>query len=162
MGTSTLGKAASLDALLNECIHAFDDNGQLQANLLPRNLLMMHRWYVTSSELAGKLLMMYRDCKDDNCQITRLKICYLMRYWIVTFPAEFNLDLGLIQITEEFRDVAAQLGCEEHFKFLDISTIPSYDWMRKLTQRKKQAKKGKASLLFDTCSPWSWRASHFP
>ncbi|XP_022072964.1 ras guanyl-releasing protein 3 [Acanthochromis polyacanthus] len=153
MGSSTLGKAASLDTLLNECIHAFDDSGELQANLLPRSLLLMHRWYVTSSELAGKLLMIYRDCKGDNCQRTRLKICYLMRYWIVTFPAEFNLDLGLIRITEEFRDVAAQLGCEEHFKLIDISTIPSYDWMRKLTQRKKQAKKGKASLLFDHLEP---------
>ncbi|KAM7408116.1 hypothetical protein PAMA_002005 [Pampus argenteus] len=153
MGSSTLGKAASLDALLNECINAFDDNGGLQANLLPRSLLLMHRWYVTSSELAGKLLIMYRDCNGDNCQRTRLKICYLMRYWIVTFPAEFNLDLGLIRITEEFRDVAAQLGCEEHFKLIDISTIPSYDWMRKLTQRKKQAKKGKASLLFDHLEP---------
>uniref|UniRef100_A0A3Q3LD97 N-terminal Ras-GEF domain-containing protein n=1 Tax=Labrus bergylta TaxID=56723 RepID=A0A3Q3LD97_9LABR len=113
MGTSTLGKAASLDALLNECIHAFDDNGQLQANLLPRNLLMMHRWYVTSSELS-LTYPTYRDC--SSCH-------HLYRYWIVTFPAEFNLDLGLIQITEEFRDVAAQLGCEEHFKFLDISTM---------------------------------------
>ncbi|KAF3708624.1 Ras guanyl-releasing protein 3 [Channa argus] len=118
MGSPTLGKAASLDALVHECIEAFDDNGELQANLLPRSLLLMHRWY-----------------------------------WIVTFPAEFNLDLGLIRITEEFRDVAAQLGCQEHFKLIDISTIPSYDWMRKLTQRKKQAKKGKASLLFDHLEP---------
>ncbi|XP_067332133.1 ras guanyl-releasing protein 3 [Channa argus] len=153
MGSPTLGKAASLDALVHECIEAFDDNGELQANLLPRSLLLMHRWYVTSTELAGKLLMIYRDCKGDNYQRTRLKICYLMRYWIVTFPAEFNLDLGLIRITEEFRDVAAQLGCQEHFKLIDISTIPSYDWMRKLTQRKKQAKKGKASLLFDHLEP---------
>ncbi|XP_054456166.1 ras guanyl-releasing protein 3 isoform X2 [Anoplopoma fimbria] len=153
MGSSTFGKAASLDALLNECIHAFDDNGDLKANLLPRTLLLMHRWYITSSELAEKLLMMYRDSKAETCQRTRLKICYLMRYWIVTFPAEFNLDLGLIQITEEFKDVAAQLSCEEHFKLLDISTIPSYEWMRKLTQRKKQAKKGKASLLFDHLEP---------
>uniref|UniRef100_A0AAY4EYG6 RAS guanyl releasing protein 3 (calcium and DAG-regulated) n=1 Tax=Denticeps clupeoides TaxID=299321 RepID=A0AAY4EYG6_9TELE len=75
------------------------------------------------------------------------------RYWIVEFPAEFNLDLGLIRLTEEFRDVAAQLGHEDHFKLIDISTIPSYDWMRKLTQRKKQAKKGKASLLFDHLEP---------
>uniref|UniRef100_A0A8C9XRD6 RAS guanyl releasing protein 3 (calcium and DAG-regulated) n=1 Tax=Sander lucioperca TaxID=283035 RepID=A0A8C9XRD6_SANLU len=154
MGSSTLGKAASLDALLNECIHAFG-NGELQANLLPRSLLLMHRWYITSSELAGKLLMIYpiwqKAC--DGCQRTRFKICYLMRYWIVTFPAEFNLDLDLIRMTEEFRDVAAQLGCNEHFKLLDISTIPSYDWMRKLTQRKKQAKKGKASLLFDHLEP---------
>uniref|UniRef100_A0A672FR68 RAS guanyl releasing protein 3 (calcium and DAG-regulated) n=1 Tax=Salarias fasciatus TaxID=181472 RepID=A0A672FR68_SALFA len=76
-----------------------------------------------------------------------------MRYWIVNFPAEFNLDLGLIRIMGEFRDVAARLGCDEHFKLIDISTIPSYDWMRKLTQRKKQAKKGKASLLFDHLEP---------
>ncbi|CAB1312610.1 unnamed protein product [Coregonus sp. 'balchen'] len=78
--------------------------------------------------------------------------CHL-KYWITVFPAEFNLDLGLIRLTEEFRDVAAQLGCEEHNKLIDISTIPSYDWMRKLTQRKKQAKKGKASLLFDHLEP---------
>uniref|UniRef100_A0A665UBA4 RAS guanyl releasing protein 3 (calcium and DAG-regulated) n=1 Tax=Echeneis naucrates TaxID=173247 RepID=A0A665UBA4_ECHNA len=158
MGSSTLGKAASLDVLLEECIQAFDDCGELQANLLPRSLLLMHRWYVTSSDLAGKLLMIYPRATvitviGDNCQRIRLKICYLMRYWIVTFPAEFNLDLGLIRITEEFRDLAAQLGCEEHFKLIDISTIPSYDWMRKLTQRRKQAKKGKASLLFDHLEP---------
>ncbi|XP_061546234.1 ras guanyl-releasing protein 3 isoform X2 [Phycodurus eques] len=152
MGSTTLGKAASLDALVIECIHAFGDNGELQANL-PRMLLLMHRWYVTSSELAGKLLMMYRDCNDNDCQKTRLKICYLMRYWIGTFPAEFNLDLGLIRITEEFKEVAERLSCEEHVKLIDISTIPSYDWMRKLTQRKKQVKKGKASLLFDHLKP---------
>uniref|UniRef100_A0A3B3DUG8 RAS guanyl releasing protein 3 (calcium and DAG-regulated) n=1 Tax=Oryzias melastigma TaxID=30732 RepID=A0A3B3DUG8_ORYME len=100
------------------------DSGELHVNLLPRTLLLMHRWYVPSTELAGKLLM-YRDCRGDDHQSTRLKICYLM-YWIVTFPAEFNLDLGLIRITEEFRDVAAQLGCEEHFKLIDISTFTDY------------------------------------
>ncbi|XP_030642771.1 ras guanyl-releasing protein 3 [Chanos chanos] len=153
MGSFMLGKAASLEQLLEACINAFDDDGELHGNQLPRTLLLMHRWYVTSTELAGKLLMMYRDCQGDDCQRTRLKICYLMRYWIVEFPAEFDLDLGLIRLTEEFRDVAAQLGCEKHFKLIDISTIPSYDWMRKLTQRKKQVKKGKASLLFDHLEP---------
>ncbi|CAG6018152.1 unnamed protein product [Menidia menidia] len=153
MGSSTLGKAASLDALLEECVSAFDDGGELHADRLPRTLLLMHRWYLSSSELAGKLLTTYRDCRGDGAQRTRLKICYLMRYWIVTFPAEFNLDLGLIRITEEFREVAAQLGCEEHFKLIDISAIPSYDWMRQLTQRRKQVKKGKASLLFDHLEP---------
>ncbi|XP_066552906.1 ras guanyl-releasing protein 3 [Amia ocellicauda] len=153
MGSSTLGKAATLDKLLEACIGAFDDNGELESNHLPRVMLLMHRWYVTSTELAGKLLLMYRDCEGEDCQTTRLKICYFMRYWIVEFPAEFNLDLGLIRLTEEFRDVAAQLGCDEHFKLIDISTIPSYDWMRRVTQRKKQSKKGKASLLFDHLEP---------
>ncbi|XP_036448511.1 ras guanyl-releasing protein 3 isoform X1 [Colossoma macropomum] len=153
MGSFTLGKAAPLKLLLDACIHAFDDEGELLGNQLPRTLLLMHRWYVSSTELAGKLLMIYRDCTGDDGQRTRLKICYLMRYWIVEFPAEFDLDLGLIRLTEEFRDVAAQLGCDQHLKLLDISTIPSYDWMRKLTQRKKQVKKGKASLLFDHLEP---------
>ncbi|KAL1257795.1 hypothetical protein QQF64_011039 [Cirrhinus molitorella] len=118
MGSSTLGKAASLELMLEACIHAFDDEGELNENQLPRTLLLMHRWY-----------------------------------WIAEFPAEFDLDLGLIRLTEEFRDAAAQLGGDEHIKLLDISTIPSYDWMRKLTQRKKQVKKGKASLLFDHLEP---------
>uniref|UniRef100_A0A3B3I5H9 N-terminal Ras-GEF domain-containing protein n=1 Tax=Oryzias latipes TaxID=8090 RepID=A0A3B3I5H9_ORYLA len=152
MGSPTLGKAASIDSLLNEYIHAFDDSGELHVHLLPRTLLLMHRWYVPSAELAGKLLMIYPTWETHGAS-TRLRICYLMRYWIVTFPAEFNLDLGLIRITEEFRDVAARLGCEKHFELIDISTIPSHDWMRKLTQRKKQTKKGKASLLFDHLEP---------
>lgn len=75
------------------------------------------------------------------------------RYWILKFPAEFNLDLGLIRMTEEFREVASQLGYEKHISLIDISSIPSYDWMRRVTQRKKVSKKGKACLLFDHLEP---------
>uniref|UniRef100_A0A4W4FJW0 RAS guanyl releasing protein 3 (calcium and DAG-regulated) n=1 Tax=Electrophorus electricus TaxID=8005 RepID=A0A4W4FJW0_ELEEL len=123
MGSFPLGKAAPLEMLIDACIQAFGECEGIQ---------------VAASSLI---------------EPTRLKICYLMRYWIVEFPAEFDLDLGLIRLTEEFRDAAAQLGCDTHLKLLDISTIPSYDWMRKLTQRKKQVKKGKASLLFDHLEP---------
>ena len=48
---------------------------------------------------------------------------HVCRYWIVTFPAEFNLDLGLIRMTEELRDLAAELGFKEHYKLIDISTM---------------------------------------
>ncbi|RMC12634.1 hypothetical protein DUI87_10158 [Hirundo rustica rustica] len=75
------------------------------------------------------------------------------RYWILEFPAEFNLDLGLIRLTEEFQEVASQLGYEDHIHLIDISSIPSYDWMRRVTQRKKISKKGKACLLFDHLEP---------
>ncbi|MGH0153155.1 UNVERIFIED_CONTAM: hypothetical protein FKN15_043390 [Acipenser sinensis] len=144
MGSSTLGKAATLDKLLNACIEAFDDNGELSSSQLPRTVLLMHRWYLTSTELAGKLLLIYPFRMQQHIKI---------RYWIVEFPAEFNLDLGLIHLTEEFRELAAQLGYDEHIKLIDISSIPSYDWMRRVTQRKKQSKKGKASLLFDHLEP---------
>ncbi|KAF3826491.1 hypothetical protein GH733_009016 [Mirounga leonina] len=95
----------------------------------------------------------YRDASGESCDEFRLKICYFMRYWILKFPAEFNLDLGLIRMTEEFREVASQLGYEKHISLIDISSIPSYDWMRRVTQRKKVSKKGKACLLFDHLEP---------
>ncbi|KAB1266944.1 Ras guanyl-releasing protein 3 [Camelus dromedarius] len=142
MGSSGLGKAATLDELLSTCIEMFDDNGELNNSYLPRIVLLMHRWYLSSTELAEKLLCIYL-----------FNYCGSYRYWILKFPAEFNLDLGLIRITEEFREVASQLGYEKHVSLIDISSIPSYDWMRRVTQRKKVSKKGKACLLFDHLEP---------
>nr|XP_020031672.1 ras guanyl-releasing protein 3 isoform X3 [Castor canadensis] len=153
MGSSGLGKAATLDELLSTCIEMFDDNGELSNSYLPRIVLLMHRWYLSSTELAEKLLCMYRNASGESCHEFRLKVCYFMRYWILKFPAEFNLDLGLIHMTEEFREVASQLGYEKHISLIDISSIPSYDWMRRVTQRKKVSKKGKACLLFDHLEP---------
>ncbi|XP_062065227.1 ras guanyl-releasing protein 3 isoform X2 [Lepus europaeus] len=153
MGSSGLGKAATLDELLSACIEMFDDSGELNDSCLPRIVLLMHRWYLSSTELAEKLLCMYRNADGESCDEFRLKICYFMRYWILKFPAEFNLDLGLIRMTEEFREVASQLGYEKHISLIDISSIPSYDWMRRVTQRKKVSKKGKACLLFDHLEP---------
>nr|XP_034964133.1 ras guanyl-releasing protein 3 isoform X2 [Zootoca vivipara] len=153
MGSNTLGKAATLDELLSTCIKMFDHRGELSNSHLPRTFLLMHRWYLPSTELAGKLLSLYRDASGENCSEIRLKICYFMRYWIMEFPAEFNLDLGLVRLTEEFQELASHLGYEEHIHLIDISSIPSYDWMRRVTQRKKPSKKGKACLLFDHLEP---------
>lgn len=153
MEASSLGKAATLDELLSTCIEMFDDNGELNNSCLPRIVLLMHRWYLSSTELAEKLLCMYQNASGESGDEFRLKICYFIRYWILKFPAEFNLDLGLIRMTEEFREVASQLGYEKHVSLIDISSIPSYDWMRRVTQRKKVSKKGKACLLFDHLEP---------
>nr|XP_033794487.1 ras guanyl-releasing protein 3 isoform X2 [Geotrypetes seraphini] len=153
MGSTALGKTASLDELLHTCIDMFDEKGGFEDSHLPRTVLLMHRWYLTSTELIGKLLSMYRGKNMEKCHELRLKICHFMRYWIMEFPAEFNLDLGLIRLTEEFREVASELGYEEHINLIDISSIPSYDWMRKVTQRKKTFKKGKVCLLFDHLEP---------
>ncbi|XP_042301302.1 ras guanyl-releasing protein 3 isoform X3 [Sceloporus undulatus] len=153
MGSNTLGKAATLDELLTTCIKMFDHKGELSNNHLPRTFLLMHRWYLSSTELASKLLSLYRSANGEDCSEIRLKICYFMRYWIMEFPAEFNLDLGLVRLTEEFQELVSHLGYEDHIHLIDISSIPSYDWMRRVTQRKKISKKGKACLLFDHLEP---------
>lgn len=47
----------------------------------------------------------------------------VFRYWILEFPAEFNLDLGLVHLTEEFQELASHLGYEEHCHLIDISSM---------------------------------------
>ncbi|KAH0509826.1 Ras guanyl-releasing protein 3, partial [Microtus ochrogaster] len=89
----------------------------------------------------------------NDSYLPRIVLLMHRWYWILKFPAEFNLDLGLIRMTEEFREVASQLGYEKHLSLMDISSVPSYDWMRRVTQRKKVSKKGKACLLFDHLEP---------
>lgn len=44
---------------LSVTVSVIDDEGELLENQLPRTLLLMHRWYVSSTELAGKLLIIY-------------------------------------------------------------------------------------------------------
>ncbi|XP_033836043.2 ras guanyl-releasing protein 3 [Periophthalmus magnuspinnatus] len=153
MGSWGLRKAATLDELLHQCIHCFDENGDVNEHVLPRVFLLMHRWYISSTELAQKILCLYRSCKGEQCEETRMKMCFFMRFWIQTFPAEFSLDLGLVRIIEEFRDWTQRLGSEQQSALLDISSIPSFDWMRRVTQKRRTLKKGKASLLFDHLEP---------
>ncbi|KAG2467024.1 NVL protein, partial [Polypterus senegalus] len=139
MGSSVLGKAATLDQLLKACIDGF----VLGYGFTRRDITVAN----------GKLSMVGLDKKTVSQLGKKTSAGSPVVYWIVQFPAEFNLDLGLIRLTEEFREVAGQLGYDEHIKLIDISSIPSYDWMRRVTQRKKQSKKGKASLLFDHLKP---------
>lgn len=44
-------------------------------------------------------------------------------------------------------------GLSAHWPDSLFSYSPSYDWMRRVTQRKKVSKKGKACLLFDHLEP---------
>lgn len=46
--------------VLNWLVCGFADHkGELNNNNLPRIFLLMHRWYLPSTELAGKLLALY-------------------------------------------------------------------------------------------------------
>lgn len=78
MGSNGLGKAATLDELLSTCIEMFDDNGDLNDSYLPRIVLLMHRWYLSSTELAGKLLCIYLF-KGCVMLLVTIQVLYLDR-----------------------------------------------------------------------------------
>uniref|UniRef100_A0A8C3PD61 RASGRP2 n=1 Tax=Chrysemys picta bellii TaxID=8478 RepID=A0A8C3PD61_CHRPI len=58
-GTLDLDKGCTVEELLQGCIEAFDDEGKVRDPQLVRMFLMMHPWYIPSSQLAAKLLHIY-------------------------------------------------------------------------------------------------------
>ncbi|KAG9340130.1 hypothetical protein JZ751_021849 [Albula glossodonta] len=143
-----LEQSATVEELVEACINAFDDKGFLKNVPLVRMFLMMHPWYLPSSDLAKRLLDM---SQGENCSPKlRMQICHLVRYWISEFPAEFNLNPELAENIRGLRDLLSQEGDGSPSLLIDIENVPSYEWKRQVTQRSSTAmKKSKVSLLFD-------------
>ncbi|XP_029942075.1 RAS guanyl-releasing protein 2 isoform X2 [Salarias fasciatus] len=141
-------QSATVDALVEASIQAFDEKGAVKDPTLVSMFLMMHPWYVPSTELAKKLVL---KSQDESCTAERrLRICHLIKYWISEFPAEFNLNPELVDQIKDYKDLLTTEGNERQSQLIDLSSVPSYKWKRQVTQRVPSvSKKRKMSLLFD-------------
>ncbi|KAI1898509.1 hypothetical protein AGOR_G00073080 [Albula goreensis] len=144
----SLDQSATVDELVEACIKAFDDTGSLKDPSLVRMFLMMHPWYLPSTDLARKLLL---KSQEENCTAElRTRICHLVKYWISEFPAEFDLNPELAEQIKGLKDLLTLEGNERQSRLIDIESVPSYEWKRQVTQRVPSvSKKRKMSLLFD-------------
>ncbi|XP_054914544.1 RAS guanyl-releasing protein 2 isoform X1 [Poeciliopsis prolifica] len=141
-------QSASVDELVEACIQAFDEKGTLKDASLVRMFLMMHPWYIPSTDMARKLVLLSREesCTEER----RTRICHLVKYWISEFPAEFNLNPELEEQIKDFKDLLTTEGNERQSQLIDLDSVPSYKWKRQVTQRVPSvSKKRKMSLLFD-------------
>uniref|UniRef100_A0A3P9KUA7 RAS guanyl releasing protein 2 n=1 Tax=Oryzias latipes TaxID=8090 RepID=A0A3P9KUA7_ORYLA len=148
MEPTTSEQSASVDELVEACIQAFDDKGALKEDSLVRMFLMMHPWYIPSTEMAKKLVL---KSQEETCSSERrTKICHLIKYWISEFPAEFNLNPELADQIKDYKDLLTTKGNESQSQLIDLDSVPSYKWKRQVTQRVPSvSKKRKMSLLFD-------------
>ncbi|MBN3318007.1 GRP2 protein, partial [Atractosteus spatula] len=157
MATPSLEQPATVDEMVEACIGAFDDKGTLTDSPLVRMFLMMHPWYLPSTELAKKLLGKYpfegaskRSQAADCSAGRRTRICHLVKYWISEFPAEFDLNPDLAEQIKGLKDMLSQEGNVRQSRLIDIESVPSYEWKRQVTQRvPASGKRRKMSLLFD-------------
>ncbi|KAM9449505.1 RAS guanyl-releasing protein 2-like [Clarias gariepinus] len=145
---SLSGESATVDELVEACISAFDDSGKLKDLPLVRMFLMMHPWYLPSTDLAKKLLL---KSQEESCTAElRSRICHLVKFWISEFPVEFNLNPALAEQIRNLRDQLTTEGNEQESQLIDIESVPSYKWKRQVTQRvPSMSKKRKMSLLFE-------------
>uniref|UniRef100_A0A670ILX1 RAS guanyl-releasing protein 1 n=1 Tax=Podarcis muralis TaxID=64176 RepID=A0A670ILX1_PODMU len=141
MSLGHLAKGASLDDLIDTCIHSFDSEGNLLKNSqLLKVTLSMHRLIISSTEMLRKLIDLYP---------------FKHLYWIREFWVMFKTDSNLTNAMEEFQELVRVNGEELHCRLIDTSQINAREWSRKITQRIKSnsSKKRKVSLLFDHLEP---------
>ncbi|XP_017317311.1 RAS guanyl-releasing protein 2 [Ictalurus punctatus] len=145
---SLSAESATVDELVEACINAFDDTGKLKDLPLVRMFLMMHPWYLPSTDLAKKLLL---KSQEEGCTAElRSRICHLVKFWISEFPVEFNLNPALAEQIRDLRDQLNTEGNAQESQLIDVESVPSYKWKRQVTQRvPSMSKKRKMSLLFD-------------
>ena len=87
----------------------------------------------------------------------RRQICHAVRYWIVQFPVHFDLDAKLSALIKDWQK---QLTDEERYHYselaslVDLSCLPSYDWIRNISVRDPSVKHcRKVSLVFNHLEP---------
>uniref|UniRef100_A0AAR2IXG8 RAS guanyl releasing protein 2 (calcium and DAG-regulated) n=1 Tax=Pygocentrus nattereri TaxID=42514 RepID=A0AAR2IXG8_PYGNA len=141
MASVSSDQSASVDELVEACIKAFDDEGVLKDPSLVRMFLMMHPWYLSSTDLAKNLLQKYPSSVHAS------QICHLIKYWVGEFPAEFDLNPELAEQIRCLKELLEQNGDVRRSLLIDIDSVPSYEWKRQLTSTVQ--KKSKTSLLFD-------------
>uniref|UniRef100_A0A8C0D813 RAS guanyl releasing protein 2 n=1 Tax=Balaenoptera musculus TaxID=9771 RepID=A0A8C0D813_BALMU len=122
-GTLDLDKGCTVEELLRGCIEAFDDSGKVRDPQLVRMFLMMHPWYIPSSQLAAKLLHIYQQSRKDSSNSLQVKTCHLVRYWISAFPAEFDLNPELAEQIKELKALLDQEGNRRHSSLIDIESV---------------------------------------
>nr|CAD7428815.1 unnamed protein product [Timema monikensis] len=196
---------------------ASDCNGDLsdQAFSLPMVVLRTHRWFTSSSVLAGQLMALHKcagdispcqrsDCtheSDADCSVAqyRTRVCHAISaqrgrkdsgkpadennetssqpcvkrgrardykqwvcverhlYWILQFPIHFDLESGLATALRDFQTTLTPQAAE----LLDLSQVPTYDWMRHVSIRNNNVSQQqinlqrscKVSLVFNNLEP---------
>ncbi|CAF4802995.1 unnamed protein product [Rotaria sp. Silwood1] len=153
-------KGATLNRLIRILIDSFQTNGTIiDDSEYPRVFFLMHKWIMESEHLSNMLYDLYKHYGDDYKKAInineqhqykeyQIRVCQSYSYWIKNFPMHFDLDKRLKEACEKIQNLIESSGDTESMSLVDLSQIPSFDWMRQMTVR-NQAKNKIVSLGFN-------------
>lgn len=106
------------------------------------------------------------QCQHDRSSLCpvykfRRSICYAVRFWIRQFPVHFDLDPKLSTLIKDWQRSLTHgtpenqhCGYAEFASLIDLSCLPSYDWIRNISVRDPTVKHcRKVSLVFNHLEP---------
>ncbi|KAG5269007.1 hypothetical protein AALO_G00197260 [Alosa alosa] len=177
---NSLIRAASLDELIQRCLHCFDGDGKLSRGTnFVHMTLMMHSWVVPSTTFANKLLSLYPPlahnalllahtiyhmgpnpapaetklpyCPVDKKGLKRSQIYHFIRQWVSKFPVVFEADPQLREQMGDFWEPQRAAGKDPPCPVIDTSYLTSSANTPQVPS--PSVKKRKVSLLFDHMEP---------
>ncbi|XP_064601719.1 ras guanyl-releasing protein 3-like isoform X2 [Liolophura sinensis] len=160
-------RAAPAEKLVQLAVESFSEDGVIKDHCeYPRVFFLMHKWFLSSNDLAEAFVDLYQSCDETiactkptclhaacntDCEIFRYKakICHAVRYWIKNFPVHFDLDTKLREVVQNFRSVLKSEDSRQ-FEMVDLSKVPSYEWIRNMSVRNTSVRQHrKVSLVFN-------------
>ncbi|XP_041354197.1 ras guanyl-releasing protein 3-like isoform X2 [Gigantopelta aegis] len=165
-------RAATPERLIQICVESFgeDVDGEEQKEYASV-FFLMHQWFMKSEELAQAFVDLYMGCDETiscdvsgcqhllsnpQCEIQKYKtrICKAVSFWIRRYPVHFDMDVRLSKVVEELRDLLQAEGNTKLKELIDLSKVPSCDWMRNMSVRTSSVKHShKVSLVFNHLEP---------
>ncbi|KAK7477458.1 hypothetical protein BaRGS_00031282 [Batillaria attramentaria] len=141
-------RAATPEHLIQLCVKAFTEHGVDEQQVeFVKVFFLMHQWFMTSEDLAQAFIDLYQGCDET---VT----CDKDSYWIVNFPVHFDMDGRLRSVVQNLGAVIQSEGNKQLRELVDLSTVPSYDWMRNMSVRNPASKHArKVSLVFNHLEP---------
>ncbi|PVD25412.1 hypothetical protein C0Q70_13068 [Pomacea canaliculata] len=164
-------RAATPERLIELCVGAFEEGVAVQQEDFVKVFFLMHQWFMTSEELVQAFIDLYQSsdetvscdhpgcrhlpsCHDCQVQHYKRKICQAVRYWITNYPMHFDLNGHVTAAVQSLGGLLQAEGNSQLKELLDLSTVPSYEWMRSMSVRNTGSKHSrKVSLVFNHLEP---------
>ncbi|CAG9534794.1 unnamed protein product [Cercopithifilaria johnstoni] len=149
MTTSTVNHNTTLTVpqLVQFCITFFDGDEDVGKDSFPWALFHVHEWFVDSCELMAHFISIFLDAVNDN--VTRLRICRAVGYWIRICPTHF--DASLCKLVERLKLLAISGNIPNSATLLDLSSLSSHSWLRNASVRNPVNRR--CSLSFNHWNP---------
>uniref|UniRef100_A0A672PQ04 RAS guanyl releasing protein 2 n=1 Tax=Sinocyclocheilus grahami TaxID=75366 RepID=A0A672PQ04_SINGR len=112
--------SGTVDELVDFCIQSFDSEGTIKDASFVKMFLMMHPWYISSTDLSKKLLLKSQESSTDEI---RAQICHLVKFWISEYPVEFDLNPALADQIKDLRENLNTGGNETQSQLIDVETV---------------------------------------
>ncbi|EGT35949.1 hypothetical protein CAEBREN_31955 [Caenorhabditis brenneri] len=134
------------DQLVGKCVECFDVDEEDEADDIQfaEALFLSHQWLSDSLSLITHFVTFYQESRSVE---QREAVCRAVAFWIEKFPMHFDAQPQVCAQVVRLKTIAEDVN-ESIRNGLDVSSLPSFAWLRAVSVRNPLAKQTAFSLSF--------------